>query len=902
MHHKQYPMKEMRGKISQEQCVQLASQMHKHFQLLMQNFHLFALPTDENMEAEEAAWRMAKLGDDVTEYEAKEADPETRKQRKREALQECQKMMEELKVRGEKAQKCKEALLSKLNPSASQPNQDAISSRRVTRSLTAAHAAVAHPSMFELVGSNSLDELTSKFLNNCLVEERDLAIQDQMLEIDKHLLLTQKKNPKKPFTPSEDKLLAHGVKRFHLDDESWVLIEKHFLPGKKLPVIRRRFRYLTSNKTGMSAVKAYHSQFPKRRDASWILEEDLRIARGMIEFHNDSKRFARVGLKYLPHRGRLEIRKRWERIRQKFEPEIAVQNPNIDDSSIDYAVLMKDLLEDKLREQVLRQSKKIVEEPPQQAQNSLSYGTSKLGNQKKYVFRAAEKEYNADVSAIEMKLEDAPGQHQQQGDHTTNGCQVKNLHPALFFTSWALINPSILLTRTCEHNWPSFIDELSGEPKEDDAASAAIMAGPTSPAAEELSATDAQSTENEHVEEQSVDEPPLRSKQRVRTLPTRKKPSQQAAASTAQPKPPGKKSVPKSADSESEPSMMANSSASCEDEDEDDSDYEHDELVSSENDQESDSEFEQMELSDDDEDEEEHDDDDDDDNDDDFEYEELDDDDDEEDDETVAPAAVEVRQQGINPPKESTPPTRSARVAMTRAVPPAAASSGKKASPPLPKSSSPAPLRHPLRLQNLSKPGNERMKRALEALERRIVGKSVGCSLSVADTNLAAAQRPRKPATRVAFSNEPLAPGRKRPDESRHNPFRVEIQAIGFPKELDLETDEVLASSSGDDSFEREELRSSDDDEHPGAQAPAVHLDNGIEKGHSYMQDVARDMLISDSGWRPAKKPKLSCLPCEVCRNAPCVCANARRAQHVPQQRMRPSSASAIASSSSRKA
>ncbi|KAF1332429.1 hypothetical protein FI667_g3650, partial [Globisporangium splendens] len=896
MHHKQYPMKEMHGKISQEQCVQLASQMHKHFQLLIQNFHLFALPTDEKMEAEEAARRMAKLGDDVTEYEAKEADPETRKQRKREALQECRKMMEELKVRGEKAQKCKEILLSKLNPSASQPNQETISSRRVTRSLTAAHAAVAHPSMFELVGSNSLDELTSKFLANCSFEERDLAIQDQMLEIDKHLLLTQKKNPKKPFTPSEDNLLAHGVKRFHLDDESWVLIEKHFLPGKKLPVIRRRFRYLTSNKTGMSAVKEYHSQFPKRRDASWILEEDLRIARGMIEFHNDSKRFARVGLKYLSHRGRLEIRKRWERIRQKFEPEITAQNPNIDDSSIDYAVLMKDLLEDKLREQVLRQSKKIVEEPPQQPQSNLPHETSQPTKLKKYVFRAAEKEYDADMSAAEMKIEDVHGQHQNQNDRSTNACQAKNLHPALFFTSWALINPSILLARTCEHNWPSFIDELSGEPKEDDAASAEVMADPTSPAADELSVTDAQGTENEHAEEQGMDEPPLRSKQCVRTPPTRKKPLQQpaAAAPTAQPKLQAKKRTPKNADSESEPSMMVNSSTSCEDEDDDDSDYEHDELVSSENDQESDSEFEQMELSDDDEDEEDHEDDDDD-----FEYEELDDDDDEEDNEVAAPAVVEARQQDIDPPKASTP-SRSARAATTRAAPPAAASSGKKASLPPPEPSSPASLRHPLRLQNLSKPGNERMQRALEALERRIVGKSVDSSLSVADANRAAAQQPRKPATRVAFSNEPIAPGRKRRDEARHDPFRVEIQTIGLPKVLDLETDEVLAPSSGDDSFEREELSSSDD-EHPDVQASAVQLDNDIGRSHSYVQDVARDMLVNESGWRPSKKPRLSRQLCGVCRNAPCVCSNARRTQHVLQQRGRPSSVSPGSPASSRK-
>jgi hypothetical protein len=34
-------------------------------------------------------------------------------------------------------------------------------------------------------------------------------------------------------------------------------------------------------------------------------------------------------------------------------------------------------------------------------------------------------------------------------------CPGKNLHPALFYTPWAILNPTILLENTCEHNWPA---------------------------------------------------------------------------------------------------------------------------------------------------------------------------------------------------------------------------------------------------------------------------------------------------------------------------------------------------------------------------------------------------------------------------------------------------------------
>lgn len=849
------PMQELHGKISQEQCIQLASQMHKHFQLLLQNYHLFARPEDEATEPDARTRKFANPDYELAEFEAAEADPATRKQRKQDALQACKEMMEELQSRGEKAQKCKDALLSKLNPSASTSNQESMGSRRVTRSLTAAHAAVAHPSMFELVGSNSLDELTSKFQESCSLEERNKTIQEQMLEIDKHLLLTKKKNPKKPFTHSEDNLLAHGVKRFHLYDDTWMQIERNFLPGKKIGVIRRRYRYLTSNKKGMSAVKEYHSQFPKRRDASWILEEDLRIARGMIEFHNDNKRFARVGLKYLPHRGRLEIRKRWERIRQKFQQEIAAQNATIDDSSIDFAVLMKDLLEDKLREQVMRQSKKIVEEPSQCKASPQGDAASKNN-----VHKGPGKESGSELP-VEVKDEDAPASTRR--DDGGSFCKTKNLHPSLFFTSWALINPSTLLSRTCEHNWPSFIDELSGEPKED---STSATKSATSPDAGELSG-DVQSAHSENLEEEDTDVSLSKANGSATDTSTRPARKSSKTNRTASPmaSTSGRKGNAKSVDSESEPST-ANTSALYEDEDEDDSDYEHDELVSSD-DNGSDSEFEQMELSDDDEDDE-------DDDDDDFECEELDDGDDED----VPSLRVKPTSTRIKP----------ARVAKSRA-----ASREKKASP----QPQPASLRHPLRLQNLSKPGNEQMKRALEALERRIVGKSVGTTSSVDAANRAATvpTNAKKNLARVSISNAPSVPGQKRAG-SRNDPFSGDSQEIGFPKELALETDEVLESSSGDDSFEREELSSSAGEDYD---ADALDASEELEEtgvDPTYVQDVQRDMEISDA-WRPTKKIKLL-RPCTRCRKSPCECPRNLRMQQL-MRRIRP--ASVAGASSSRK-
>ncbi|GAB9462533.1 hypothetical protein Gpo141_00000022 [Globisporangium polare] len=828
------PPQDLHGTITQEQCIQLASQMHKHVQLLLQNLHLFASSTKASS---------SSITTDSTGTDNSVNDEATKRlQAEQSALDECRKMIEELQSRGERAQQCKGALLAKLNPglassaSSSSSQQEILGSRRVTRSLTAAHAAVAHPSMFELVGSYALDELSSKFQDNCSLQERNSTIKEQMLEIDNHLLATKKKNPKKPFTHSEDNLLAHGVKRFATHADSWSQIEKNFLPGKPTNVIQRRYRYLASNKTGMSAVKEYHSQFPKRRDASWILEEDLRIARGLIEFHNDNRRFARVGMNYLPHRSRLEIRKRWERLRQRFYPQVAELSPGIDDTSIDFTVLVKDLLEDKLRDQVKEQSKKILDTELSGGGDNDSTGSRMAPNGK----GSAQVKPGAGAEVKQEGVE-STGATRRAENPNKSACTVKNLHPALFFTSWALINPAVLLSRTCEHNWPSFIDDMSAQPKEPVASSPAAQIAVSEAMVGVVSAEAPRVQAKSGAGVRAVNSEPFipagAAQARRDTSPPA---SAYITPELTRPVAASKRAKPASPGYDSEPST-ANTSALLDEDEDDDSDYEHDELVSSEDEGEnaSDSEeFEQLELSDDEEEEDLDDnDDDDDDEDESFDYEELEDsgegefdlEDDEEAEEDTENDEAVVRT--VTPRK----PTQAKRQSVST---PVTVSSTATNTPTAPQPQSQQqqttpPVRHPLRLQNLQKPGNERMKRLLAALERRIVGKSVHSPAGQANAVIPPAARPsgekrrisRVPLettqslgpTRAYGSPIPFGSGAPTPAQSRgevqgHIPSQAPAYSVPDDHEplvpdFDLETSEELESlSSSDDDFECEEL------------------------------------------------------------------------------------------------
>ncbi|OWZ18958.1 hypothetical protein PHMEG_0006861 [Phytophthora megakarya] len=613
--------------VTQAQCIQLASQMHKHLQLLLQTYHLLA---------------------------SKPPTPE---------LAECRTMIEELQHRGEKALQDKNALLSKLNPAMTgssvgstsgietpsgsdtaesegnsgnaSTSETLLASRRVTRSLTAAHAAVAHPSMFELVGSQTVDELAAGFARGCSLDERDRAIQEQMLQLDTHLISAKKRRKsKKGYSTTEDVLLAHGAKRFGTQTDSWERIQKDFLPTKTTQNLRHRFKYLLSPKTGMNAVKALHLKTPlEPHNNSWLLEEDVRIARGLVELHKEKYHFAHLAKKYLPHRSRLEIRKRWERLGAKFRSDLAeIGLTAPDEDSIELAVSMKEYLEDKLRNRMMRQK--------------------------------GEAERAKLDAALQLHL-------LRQGMRNTRtvesmsvaSCKTKNLHPALFFSSWSFINPAMLLNSTCKHNWPSFMNEdTDGKDK--------------------------------------LQRNPLNAGE------------------------------------------TGNGIIQSEYDEEDDSDYEHDELLSSEN-EESDSDFEQMEFMDDD---------------------EIDEDRDGE------VNADTIEQESFIIPSPRT--------------------------------------RHPLRLQNLDQPDNERMKRALAALERRIVGKSVNDSAT--SSGMSSHNGPMKREKRKVVSTlvAPLGANQTA------NAFQVDIAepalatttTIGIDA-VDGDNDDAWEDGSGNEEFEVAKLQ-----------------------------------------------------------------------------------------------
>lgn len=768
-----FHLQHTRATLTQQQCIQLASQMHKHFQLLLQNYHLFA------------------------------NDPENAQHVA--ARDECLTMLQELQARGRLAQQCKGALLSRLNPgtatasnsatsasisspsSASASSQEILDARRVTRSLTAAHAAVAHPSMFELVGSQSLLTLSETFRQGCSLEERNRAMRQQMLELDNHLLVVKSKNKKKAFTQSEDNLLAHGAKRCGVRGDSWQEISEQFLPRKSPDLLKHRYRYLISSKTGSSAVKTYHSQFPVRRNASWIVEEDLRIARGMQEYHQDSKRFARIGTNYIPHRSRLEIRKRWGLLVGKFQ-DANPEMQNLDESSIEFVAAVRRWLDEKCQMQVVQGQ--IF--PASENERAANATTRRRRNGRHLMKSGGRIPTGAGTQAAETLLD-------------SSECARKNLHPALFFTSWSVISPVTLLGKTCDHNWPSFLEKKP------------FMQSNHLPILMGTSAVDTQATETPAVEiplaateEQSVSQ----GERNQTAFPAAKSTRSSSARVMTWVAP----SQPEKEEGHARTLEQTPSLEDSDDDSDDDSDYEHDELLSSEND-ESESEFEQMELSDDDEDDEEN-----------------DGDTDEDGDQQSAASS----------------PLSSAHA---------------------------SPVHHPLRLQNLRKPGNERMKRALEALERRIVGKRVSdvsprpqpirlCKPKRYMPLLASESqnRPSMASTAFAPRNHDMIAGRRA--------VALELEAKGDEEDDDdgdesYECDELLASSDGS-SFDDDEEANTDDydatDETTGEN----------EAEDSDEQDADRDQENFAGASVPNKKMKIAAVRCLVCGRSPCICTNTR--------------------------
>ncbi|KAL4176388.1 hypothetical protein KRP22_001331 [Phytophthora ramorum] len=811
------------GAVTQAQCIQLASQMHKHLQLLLQSYHLLAgrPPTPE--------------------------------------LAECRAMIEELQQRGDKALKYKNALLSKLNPlttggtgasmdaegasddkappivdgtagdngGSASTTENLLALRRVTRSLTAAHAAMAHPSMFELVGSQTVDELSAGFARGCSIEERDRAIQEQMLQLDKHLMSVKKRcKSKKMYSATEDNLLAHGVKRFGTQADSWGQIQKHLLPTKTTQNLRHRYKYLISAKTGMSAVKALHmKETPQHRGSGWLLEEDLRIARGLVELHKEKYHFARLAKRYLPHRSRLEIRKRWERIAAKFRSELAEIGLDApDDDSLDLAVAMKEYLEDKLRNRMLRQRGEA-----ERAKLDAALQLHQLGQGIRATIAGqfVRKPFSNGLDLLSgIPNLDADA---QKNISDAASCRTKNLHPALFFSSWSFISPATLLNSTCKHNWPSFMDEGADgkdKPQKSQPNDASIVA-------------DIEVPQLTHVGGQPLS---LGSETMPELLPI-EMPSDLAVTPTTELAQAGITLDFNMGQKEGE-----------DEEEDDDSDYEHDELLSSEN-EESESDFEQMELTDDDDEEA------DEDGDDEASVDTFDQDTFMSDSDDQSVESVNSLRTPISSPQSSPSHTGS--------VPPSQPSNG---------SGNPSRLHHPLRLQNLGQPGNERMKRALAALERRIVGKSINgsASSSVASTQMGSNQRAKR--KMVSTLVAPLGAGRAKADTafqaSGDEPVRAAVTSTGSDGNDD-DDDGHWEDGSGDEDFEVVEISSSSDG-FPLASSDK-DLETGLPRRPASVVTTPRRASISNCNAPPNKKAKLQ--QCPTCRHTLCTCTSSERMQ-----------------------
>jgi hypothetical protein len=550
-------VKDLNGSVSAQQCIQLASQMHKHFQLLLQTFHMIATNDGPPPVKEDKAERVAAPQDAQL--------IQTAAQVKKDQLDECTAMLRELQIRGKRALEYKAQVLSKItmnNSNGSGSAKAAASSerlgeRRVTRSISAAHAAVAHPSMFDIVGSQATEELTKVFERGCSVADRNQKLQKSMLELDKHILLNRKKRrgsaPRKiVFLAAEDRLLLQGVKRYGVEQDAWAEIRKTLLPTKEVHVLNKRFRYLASKKkrAGGKEFKEFNNESHSRKKGIWMVEEDVRLVRGVIEYFGANRRFARISSKYLPHRGRLEIRKRWERLKEQYRTEDGAVK-EFDESlppptamTREFASAVKAFLEGKLRQKLIETPAATTTAPVNK--QTLSRKT-KSGNAAKTIAREPVK----NPVAVEP-----------------SSCSVKNLHPALFFSSWAVIHPAMLLEQTCEHNWPAFIGE-----KRKDVSSESTL--------DLVSRAAASRVEEEAATHRTV---LVSSSERLEPIREDQEEDDEELASSG---------VEFSLDTvESGEEDDGNG-------DEEDSDFEHDELLSSDAD-ESDSEYERMELSDDD--------------------------------------------------------------------------------------------------------------------------------------------------------------------------------------------------------------------------------------------------------------------------------------------------------------
>nr|CCA16225.1 conserved hypothetical protein [Albugo laibachii Nc14] len=441
------------GSLQQKQCVQLSSQMHKHLQLLLQNhYHFVSTPNDPTSNTEQS-----KVG------------------------RECFRLLAFLQRQSKQVQLHRDALLSRVSNVPTTTYNDLeelfansyvtpelhtleqteldgrkntpIKQRRVTRALSSARAAMTHPSMFELVGAETIDTICTKFSQGCSIDDKTDLLVKHLFFLDRHLSHPTKKEPKVFFSQAEENLLLAGVKQFGNRNDSWPHIQQHFLPTKRHDLLRSRFFYLISKRalpSSQNKVKAWHKKFPTRRGGTWLLEEDVCISRGLVQFFHDRAVYHKIASQLMPYRHRIEIRKRAEWLRVNYKrfrtknsgsknntaalskSEDATNAPFNDtaDNTIEYLEAMSDHYEQELIKTVKNELKRAADT------NSLEQPKPSKG-------------------VVISNTNDEP---QNKNSQDSPDCDGKSFHPLLFYTPWALLCPGLLLENTCPHNLPTQLE------------------------------------------------------------------------------------------------------------------------------------------------------------------------------------------------------------------------------------------------------------------------------------------------------------------------------------------------------------------------------------------------------------------------------------------------------------
>lgn len=215
-----------------------------------------------------------------------------------------------------------------------------------TRSVTEAESLKQNPSVFYIQGLEDTDVI-SRWVHHpsgssstthfeefpldvhligpglgCHTNHNSLNFIPPKPGVPKPGVLTKKsKSTKYPaFTRSEHQLLCHGVHMFgngsSRDNGQWII--RHFLPQKNLCEIRN------ASIVDRNLIQAYLlkqqrlSSYVSCRNLTWIPDEDRRICRGLFQFHTHRQPFRLIAQRYLPHRSANEVRKRWERLRPTF--------------------------------------------------------------------------------------------------------------------------------------------------------------------------------------------------------------------------------------------------------------------------------------------------------------------------------------------------------------------------------------------------------------------------------------------------------------------------------------------------------------------------------------------------------------------------------------------------------